>query len=110
MLPGSFCHLTLNLALSVDDALSAGMAGVGLTIPTGSLWLAATSLIPNVTRLTGTTSKGALESQGRDRTEDSSLLVLHEQYYNQQPVTTQTWQRCLVTLSQHSLAPQFRRV
>lgn len=58
---GNFCHLTFNFALSVDNALSAGMAGVGLTIPTGSLWLAAMPLIPNVARLTGTASEGALE-------------------------------------------------
>lgn len=58
-----FCHLTLNFALSVDDALCAGMAGVGLTVPAGSLWLAATPLIPNVARLAGTTSEGALVSQ-----------------------------------------------
>lgn len=53
----NFCHLTLNFALSVDDALSAGVAGVGLTVPTRSLRLAATSLVPNIARVTGTTSE-----------------------------------------------------
>lgn len=47
----------------MDDALCAGMAGVGLTVPTGSLRLAATPLIPNVARLAGTASEGALASQ-----------------------------------------------
>lgn len=59
----NFCHLTLDFALSVDDALSAGVAGVGLTIPTGSLQFAATSLIPNIAHLTGTTSEWALTTQ-----------------------------------------------
>lgn len=53
----NFCHLTLDFALTVDDALSAGVAGVGLTVPTRSLWLAATSLVPNIARLTWTTSE-----------------------------------------------------
>lgn len=59
----NFCHLTLDFALSVDDALSAGVAGVGLTVPTRSLRLAATSLVPNIACLTGTTSERALTTQ-----------------------------------------------
>lgn len=63
LFPEILCHLTFNFALPVDDALSAGMAGVGLTISTGSLRLAAAPLIPNVASLTGPASKGALVSQ-----------------------------------------------
>lgn len=55
-----FIHLTLDFTLSMDDALSAGVAGVGLAIPTGPLRLTAMSLIPNVASLTGTTSEWAL--------------------------------------------------
>lgn len=44
----------------MDDALCAGVAGVGLAIATGSLRLTALLLIPSVACLTGTTSERAL--------------------------------------------------
>lgn len=62
-----FIHLTLDLALPMDDALSAGVTGVGLAIPTGSLWLTATSLIPNVASLTWTTPERALMTHREKR-------------------------------------------
>lgn len=63
----TFIHLTLDLALPMDDALSAGVAGVGLAIPTSSLWLTATSLVPNIASLTWTTPEGALMTHRGNR-------------------------------------------
>lgn len=53
-------HLTFDCTLSVDDALGAGVAGIGLAVPTGSLRLTAKSLVPNIAGLTGTASERAL--------------------------------------------------
>lgn len=63
----TFIHLTLDLALPMDDALSAGVAGVGLAVPTGSLWLTATSLIANVASLAWTTPERALMTHRGNR-------------------------------------------
>ena len=58
----------------MSDALSAGVAGVGLAVPTGSLGLAAAPLIANVTRLTGTTPERALMINRGHRIHRSSHL------------------------------------
>lgn len=55
--------LTLDYTLSMDNAVGAGVTGVGLAIPTGSLWLTTTFLIPNIAFLTGATPERALMTQ-----------------------------------------------
>lgn len=47
----------------MDNALSAGVTGVGLAIPTGSFWLTTSFLIPNIAFLTGATPERALKTQ-----------------------------------------------
>lgn len=49
----------------MDDTVGAGVAGVGLPIPTNSLWLAAASLIPDIARLTGAAPERALTKVDR---------------------------------------------
>lgn len=53
-------HLTLDFTLSMNDALCTGVAGVGLAVPTGSLWFTPVTLVANVASLTGTAPEGAL--------------------------------------------------
>lgn len=44
----------------MDEALGAGVAGVGLAVSTGSLWLTAAPLISNIARLAGAAPVGPL--------------------------------------------------
>lgn len=53
-------YLTLYFPISLDNALSAGMAGVELALTTRSLRLTALALIPNIACLTEATPKRAL--------------------------------------------------
>lgn len=69
-------YLTLDCTLSMGDALSAGVAGVWLAIPTGSLRLTAASLIPNKARLTGTTPERALMTQKKPTQHSSDVSIL----------------------------------